>query len=771
VTASTPGNWRRWLTGRLALGLGSIAAAGFIALVVYAIYLDRQIVAQWEGRRWDLPAQVYARPLELYEGLRIRSDELAGEFTALGYTAVAAPKSQGTWSRAGTRFNLVSRPFTFWDGQQASQGAIIRLGPAGIQKMTDLRGAPLAVLRLDPPFIGNIFTAHGEDRVIVRPEEVPPLLAEGLKVVEDRDFDTHFGVSPRAILRAVWANLRAGGVEQGGSTLTQQLVRSYFLSNERTLSRKLREALMSILLELHYTKEEILNAYVNEIYLGQAGDRAIHGFGLASRFYFGRPLTELAPEEVALLIAVVRGPSYYEPRRHPERARARRDRILDLMGEFQLLDADATRTAKRKAITVRDASASFASYNPSYMDLVRRELKKDYDEDDLGNAGLRIFTNLDPRIQARAEQELARGLKALEGGRTRPAGSLEGSVIVTGAQNGDIAAIVGGRNSRLQGFNRALDAKRPIGSLSKPFVYLAGFQSGRYHAASILADEPLRLKLDTGRVWEPKNYDKQYRGNVSLVRALAESLNTPTVRVGMDVGPRKVATLMQKLGLEKAPRPLPSLLLGAVALTPLEVAQLYNSLANGGFRTPVTAVRAVLDGNGEPLDRAELRLDRCADPAAVYQLNSSLEQVFQRGTARAARAWLPAGLVLAGKTGTSDELRDSWFAGFSGDHVAVVWVGADDNRSTGLSGASGALPIWARIMGSLGDASMQPVAAPAFEEQWFDFETGMLADGSCGDPVRLPLPAGTALELKPGCDPELLRNGPGVIQWFRDIFG
>jgi penicillin-binding protein 1B len=335
-----------------------------------------------------------------------------------------------------------------------------------------------------------------------------------------------------------------------------------------------------------------------------------------------------------------------------------------------------------------------------------------------------------------------------------------------------VVAIVGGRNARLRGFNRALDAKRPIGSLVKPVVFLAGFESGRYTAASIIDDAPLTIKLDTGKTWSPRNYDKTYRGAVPAVRALAESLNTPTVRIGMAVGPKRVAALMQKLGLDSAPRPLPSLLLGAVALTPLEVAQIYNSLGNGGFRAPLKAVRAVLDADGRPLERPELKITRAADPAAVQELNASLTQVVARGTGRAARRVLPAGLVVAGKTGTSDDLRDSWFAGFTNDHVTVVWIGADDNSPTGFTGATGALPVWARLVAGYGDGSYEPLPAEGLQEVSFDFSTGMMAAEGCGDPVWLPLPVGTVLPPNPYCSPDpgaIDGTGDQGIEWLRNL--
>lgn len=763
---------RQYLSRRLLAGLGLAVAVLLVALAVVIGLLDRQIVQQFEGRRWNLPAQVYARPLEIYVGLRLTPDDLQQELAALGYSSVRTVTSQGTFSHAPDRIVIATRPFQFWDGTESGQRATIHFRGGSVQQLTGSRGRELPLLRLDPPLIGNIFTTHAEDRIVLTPEAVPALLLDGLKVVEDRDFDRHGGVSLRAIARAMWANIRAGGIAQGGSTLTQQLVRSYFLDNRRTLTRKVREALMSVLLEVHFEKADILNAYVNEIYLGQAGNRAIHGFGLASQFYFGRPLAELQPEHIALLIAVVRGPSYYDPRRHPERARERRNRVLKLMAGFGVLDPEDAVYASRQELGVRGAATTFASYNPTFMDLVRRELRADYQEDDLENAGLRIMTTLDPRIQAMAERRLTEGLTELERSRGRKAGSLDGAIVVSGAQTPDVVAIVGGRNVQLKGFNRALDAKRPIGSLVKPVVYLAGFESGRYTPASVLEDAPITVKLDTGKTWSPENYDRQYRGPVPAVRALAESLNTPTVQLGMDVGTKKVADLMQRLGLDSAPRPLPSMLLGSVALAPIEVAQIYNSLANGGFHTPLKTVRAVLDADGKPLERYQLKISRAADPAAVQQVNASMTQVIERGTARSARTWLPPGLVVAGKTGTSDDLRDSWFAGFTSDHVTVIWVGADDNSPTGLTGASGALPIWARLVAGFGDAGYEPLPAEGLQDVPFDFATGMMTEAGCGDPVTLPLPVGTVLPPNPACGTGA--NGVGGfaeqgIRWLRDL--
>lgn len=751
---------RRLVLGAAALLL-LLAAGGLL-------WLDRQVVRQFEGRRWDIPAQVYARPLELFGGLRLSPDGLERYLASLGYRRMPAPDGAGSFARSGARLRLHTRPFTFEDGGQAAQSASVYFDRGRVSALIGDDGSALPLLRLDPPFLGNIFTVHGEDRVVVAPEQVPPLLLAALKTVEDRDFEAHPGVSLKAIARAALANLRAGGIEQGGSTLTQQLVRSYFLDNRRTLTRKLREALMALLLELHFEKPDLLNAYVNEIYLGQDGDRAVHGFGLASQFYFGKPLAELDTHEIALLIAIVRGPAYYDPRRHPERVRARRDLVLKLMAEQGVITTDVERRAAAQPLGVRAAGGGAGAYYPGFMDLVRRQLRAEYREQDLLNSGLRILTTLDPAIQTAAEETLASGLDRIERDRGLPERLLEGAVVVTGTQSPDVLALVGGRRSRYQGFNRALDARRPIGSLVKPVVYLAALESGNYHLASLIDDAPLTIPLAQGRSWSPGNYDGQFRGPVPAVRALAESLNVPTVRLGMAVGPDRVAGLLHALGAEKTPAPLPSLLLGAISLSPLEITQIYHSFANDGFRAPLRAVRAVLDETGAPLQRYGLEIHRAADPVAVYQLDRALVEVVQRGTGRFARTLLPPQLTVAGKTGTSDDLRDSWFAGFSAEHLAVVWVGADDNRPTGLTGTSGALRIWATLLAGLEDSGYRTVPPAGVALRPVEFATGLAADPRCADTVALPVPETARLPAKPGCPPPGTESRP--LDWLRRIF-
>jgi penicillin-binding protein 1B len=750
--------------------LGAVAMV-VLAAVVYGIYVDRDVVHQFEGRRWTLPAQIYAAPLELYAGLPLSQADLEHELQRLQYRRVERLERPGTYREQGARVDVALRPARFADETRPASILSINIDVNGIESLHDSSGKDMAILRLEPLLIGSIFPIHGEDRIVVTPQEVPPMLPAALKAVEDRNFDTHHGVDPVGIARALWVNLRAGQVEQGGSTLTQQLVKNYFLDSRRTATRKLREVAMALALEAHFSKADLMNAYINEIFLGQDGDRAIHGFGLASQFYFGKPLAELDLSEVALLVSIVRGPSYYDPRRHPDRARVRRDLVLKLMAERNIIRPADAQAASRKPLGVNTRAAG--GYYPSYLDFVRRTLRRDYRNEDLTQEGLRIYTSLEPRAQDQAERALDRELERLDHAHKYPDAKLEGAVVVTSSQSGDVIAIVGSRNVGYDGFNRALDARRPFGSLVKPFIYLTALESGRYNAATVVQDQPVSIKLVNGKLWQPENFTRQTYGPVPVVRALAESLNLATVGVGMDIGLPKISQTLQRFGLPRAPAEVPSMLLGAVDVTPMEAAQMYNGLANGGFRTPLRAVRAVISEDGKTIRAFPLQVTPVATPENIYQLDRMMEQVMERGTGRPARSVLPANLVVAGKSGTSSDLRDNWFAGFSGSHMAVVWVGYDDNLPTGFTGSSGALPIWARLMAGLGTTSWNAPMPESLAETWIEYPTGLQVEAGCStDATPIAVPVGTQIPMKPGCGAE--SRGIGEIvkragEWLRDI--
>lgn len=746
------------------------AAAALGLLVVWLLWLDWRVTSRFEGRRWDQPAQVYAEAVDLYPGLELTAEGCVALLRAHGYRPADGREVQpGTWWREGARIRLVTRPFRFPDGLQEATAAQVDFSASRIGRIRATDGSELPLLRLDPMRIGSIFPSHGEDRIVLPPEEVPKLLTQALIAVEDRRFYAHHGVDPEAIARAVVVNLKSGEVKQGGSTLTQQLVKSYFLDNRQTLGRKLTEAAMALLLELHYDKDDLLNAYVNEVYMGQDGPRAIHGFGLAAAYYFGKRLGELDTVEIATLVAIVRGPSWYRPWQSPERVRERRNLVLGLLGEQGVLTRDRVAAASARPLALRPAGRADSGYQPAFLQVVRRQLSRDYAERDLSTEGLSVLTTLEPRVQAATEAALRDGLKTLEA-RGGEATSLEAAAVVTRPVTGEVLAVAGGREAGFGGFNRALDARRPIGSLVKPALYLTALETGRYHLATTVDDLPLEVPLPRGEVWIPRNYDSEPHGPVSLLRALAESHNLAAVRTGLDVGVDTVAQRLGTLAGIATPPAYPSLLLGSVEMTPLEVAQLYGVFAAGGFRTPLRTVKAVLDAGGTPLSRYPLDVEQVADPAAIAQIDRGLVAVMERGTGRRARGSLP-GIVLAGKTGTSGDFRDSWFAGFGGDNLAVVWVGRDDNRPTGLTGSSGALPVWASLMSALGPRDFVPPGAERLVELDIEYATGLAANGNCADVIRVPLPADARLTPKPGCGPAADNLAERGVQWLKRVLG
>ncbi len=728
--------WRRYLAPLL--------VALSLMLAAYVVYLDINVRQQFEGKRWAVPASVYARPLEIYPGQRLSRERLIEELRALGYQRTDSGETGSYWTNK-RRVVFVTRPFRFWDGEELSRQVEAVFTGNGLAQLREPdTGRPLTLVRLEPRLIGKIYPSHKEDRVLVRLDQVPEALITTLLAIEDRRFYDHFGVAPRSILRAIWVNLRAGRTVQGGSTLTQQLVKNFYLTNARTLRRKLNEALMALLLEFHYSKEEILEAYLNEIYLGQDGQRSIHGFGLAARFYFGRPLQELRLSQLAMLVGMVKGPSYYDPRRHPERALARRNLVLRTLAEQRLIDDAQLRVMLDEPLGVISDTPSGITRYPAFMELVRRQLYRDYRDDDLRSEGMQIFTTLDPVAQAAAERALSERLEGIEKGRGMERGILEGAAVVTEPASGEILAVVGGRQARFAGFNRALNAVRPIGSLMKPAIYLTALERPeRYTLLTLLEDEPLTLRWPNGDTWSPQNYDRESHGEVPLYLALAHSYNLATVRLGLQLGVDKVLETVRELGVYRPLNPYPSVLLGAAELSPLEVAQMYQTLANGGFRSPLRAIREVLTADGEPLQRYPLDIEQAADPAAVYLLTRALQAVVQEGTGRALYQRLSPSLEIAGKTGTTDGLRDSWFAGFTGDRLGVVWVGRDDNGSTGLSGSSGALLVWRDMIQQMGAQPLMLVAPEGIRQVWVEPYSGLRSRESCPGAVWLPFIEGS----------------------------
>ncbi len=672
----------------------------FCISCAWLLWLDHRIKSEFEGKRWLLPARVYASPTEIYVGRDLSIKELEEALKDSGYRPESELDSVGKYRKRGNILEFRKRSFDYWDGKDPSRSVKVEFDG---NKVTSINSIPdnsaIGGIRLEPQLIGRIYPHHNEDRVLIPYKEVPPFLVTALIAVEDRNFFSHKGVDFRGITRAMLMNFRQGSIRQGGSTLTQQLVKNFFLNQERTYWRKFNEMLMAFLLEYRYNKADILSAYINEIYLGQHGSRSIHGFGTAAEFYFDKPLQELSQDQIALLVGMVKGASFYNPFKHPQRSLARRNLVLKLLGKLRYEDAAVMQDLTRQGLNLASRPSWSRAKYPAFLDLVRRQLLQDYKIEDLRNEGLRIFTSLQPRIQEQLETVLESELLRLEKIKNHETGALQAAVVVLHPSSGELVALSGGRDRDNISFNRALDAKRPLGSLIKPLVYyLALAKPAKYNVLSPLNDSPISIRQDNGELWSPKNYDRKTHENVNLLRALSRSYNQATVRLGLELGVDALLALLEKLGVGSNIEGYPSLFLGALDISPYQVAQMYQAFANGGFQIPSHTIREVLDSKGTPLHRYPLRMNQVLEPAPAFLVNFLLTQVISQGTGRRLGKIMPEQLPMAGKTGTTNDLRDSWFAGFGDNLLAVVWIGRDDNSSTKLSGASGAMTVWSAFM-------------------------------------------------------------------------
>ena len=752
--------YKRWWF-KLFLFMGLIFGA-------YLLYLDHTIRSKFDGRKWALPAKVYARPLELYLGLELKAEDLKHELTQLGYRSTRSLKQPGDMVQLGSEWQIYSRGFIFWDGDEPARKIKLKLADGYVSALQSLDGEALDLSRLEPLEIAGIYPSHNEDRELLRLIDVPHLLGEALIVVEDRNFAHHWGVSVKGIARAALANYRAGGAVQGGSTLTQQLIKNFYLNQERSLQRKAQEALMAILLELRYSKSEILETYINEVYLGQRGKRGVHGFALASRHYFGQPLQELKLEQLALLVGMVKGASYYNPWRNPERAKKRRNLVLKLMFDQDLISQEEFTKASRAGLSVVKPGAKKSQRFPAFLQLVKQQLKRDYQEEDLRTEGLRIFTSLSPSVQRHAEKSLASRAAYLERYYGMKKQSLQGSVVVSSVGSAEVLAMVGGRNGQGVGFNRALNAKRPVGSLLKPAIYLTALnRSEEYSLASRVSDATVKVKTPEHKIWQPRNFDRKSHGEVMLYEALAKSYNQAAARLGMQLGLADVFNTIYRLGVEKELPAVPSVLLGAVEMSPMEVANVYHTLANEGVYSPMRAIREVTSSAGQPLKRYPLQVEQRFSADSVYLTQFALQAAMRIGSGRSAYKQLPDSIEIAGKTGTTNNQRDSWFAGFSGSHLAVVWLGKDDNGSTPLTGSSGALRVWTDIFSKIPTQSLVAQPPLGVEYHWIDVASGKLSQAECPGAIELPFIAGMQPKEQLYCQP----SQPKRRSWWQRLFG
>lgn len=731
--------------------LARLALVASVLVGAWLLWLNARVVNQLADFSWEIPAQIYSRPLELYQGAPISAQQLAFELDELGYRPGSVERA-GFYQRAEGRFQIHTRGFEFADGMELPKRVTLSLAGGRVQAM---QGAGL--VRLEPALVGTLLPGSGEDRQFLSALETPALLSQGLIAVEDRRFDSHMGIDPRGLARAIWANLTAGRVVEGGSTLTQQLVKNLFLDPSRTLTRKLNEAAMAVLVDWHYDKDFILQAYINQVYLGQSGRRAIHGFAKASQYWFSRPIQELGPAELALMVGMVKGPSAYNPRRNPERAMNRRNAVLGVWRREGLLTEAQYQRELSRGLGVSARPGHLQGGYPGFMRQVQTELNQNYSPEDLQTQGLRVFTTLDPWVQSGLEQSLASRLASFEkAGRGE---SLQGAGVVMAAGTGEVLAIVGDRSAQGTGFDRAISAQRPVGSLLKPLVYLHGFESG-LNALSPVQDIPISIPTSDG-TWEPQNYSETFDGQVPLFYGLAKSKNLAAVNLAQSLGFDEVAKTAREAGVAvSAARP--AWILGGHSMSPFEVTQLYALFANDGFEVAPKVIRDVLTPEGKQASRYSTEPRRRLDSASVYQLQQVLAQVMTSGTGEFIGSRL--GRPSAGKSGTSNDQRDSWFAGFDSNHVATVWVGADDNRPTQLTGSSGAGLVWLDVMRRLQGDGLNFRRPVEIDLRWVD-ELGRLSSDQCANAQQVPV---DVRRLPPAGD-----CGPSASVWQRvkQIFG
>lgn len=765
-----------------------------VLMAIYGVYLDQKIRSRIDGKVWQLPAAVYGRMVNLEPDMSISKNEMVKLLEATQYRQVSKMTRPGEFTVQAKSIEMIRRPFDFPDSKEGQVRARLTFDGDRLETIENMdNNRQFGFFRLDPRLITMLSSANGEQRLFVARNGFPDLLVDTLLATEDRHFYEHDGISLYSIGRAVLANLTAGRTVQGASTLTQQLVKNLFLSSERSYWRKANEAYMAVLMDARYSKDRILELYMNEVYLGQSGDNEIRGFPLASLYYFGRPVEELSLDQQALLVGMVKGASIYNPWRNPKLALERRNLVLRLLQQQQVIDQELYDMLSARPLGVQPRGGVI-SPQPAFMQLVRQELQSKLGDKVKDLSGVKIFTTFDSVAQDAAEKAAVEGIPALK--KQRKLSDLETAMVVVDRNTGEVRAMVGGAEPQFAGYNRAMQARRSIGSLAKPATYLTALsQPNLYRLNTWIADAPISLRQPNGQVWSPQNDDKQFSGQVMLVDALTRSMNVPTVNLGMALGLPAIVDTWQKLGVAKDQlHPVPAMILGALNLTPIEVAQAFQTIASGGNRAPLSALRSVIAEDGSVLYQSFPQAERAVPAQAAYMTLWTMQQVVQRGTGRQLGAKYP-GLHLAGKTGTTNNNVDTWFAGIDGREVVITWVGRDNNQPTKLYGASGAMSIYQRYLANQSPVPLNLVAPEDIVDMGVDSSGNFVCGGGMrtlpvwttnpdslcqqsqpeqptGNPFdQSSQPQQPQQQQQPPQQQNEKKDSDGVAGWIRDMFG
>ncbi|HDV8224557.1 bifunctional glycosyl transferase/transpeptidase [Enterobacter hormaechei] len=765
----------------------------FVVLIaIYGVYLDQKIRSRIDGKVWQLPAAVYGRMVNLEPDMSISKNEMVKLLQATQYRQVTKMTRPGEFTVQAKSIEMIRRPFDFPDSKEGQVRARLTFDGDRLETIENMdNDRQFGFFRLDPRLITMLSSANGEQRLFVARNGFPDLLVDTLLATEDRHFYEHDGISLYSIGRAVLANLTAGRTVQGASTLTQQLVKNLFLSSERSYWRKANEAYMAVLMDARYSKDRILELYMNEVYLGQSGDNEIRGFPLASLYYFGRPVEELSLDQQALLVGMVKGASIYNPWRNPKLALERRNLVLRLLQQQQVIDQELYDMLSARPLGVQPRGGVI-SPQPAFMQMVRQELQSKLGDKVKDLSGVKIFTTFDSVAQDAAEKAAVEGIPALK--KQRKLSDLETAMVVVDRNTGEVRAMVGGAEPQFAGYNRAMQARRSIGSLAKPATYLTALsQPNLYRLNTWIADAPISLRQPNGQVWSPQNDDRQFSGQVMLVDALTRSMNVPTVNLGMALGLPAITDTWQKLGVPKDQlHPVPAMILGALNLTPIEVAQAFQTIASGGNRAPLSALRSVIAEDGSVLYQSFPQAERAVPAQAAYMTLWTMQQVVQRGTGRQLGAKYP-GLHLAGKTGTTNNNVDTWFAGIDGREVVITWVGRDNNQPTKLYGASGAMSIYQRYLANQSPVPLNLVAPEDIVDMGVDASGNFICGGGMRtlpvwttnpdalcqqsqpeEPTGNPFDQSSQLQQPQQQQPQQQnekKDSDGVAGWIKDMFG